>query len=204
MWLAATFTVATLATSFASLGQATGAAGVVAGIGTWALAWPSLEYAVHRGLHRDRGSRHMRHHKTPHDNSLFFVPTRWLASRALLYGSLMWFASSTAYALGLTAGFGTFYLAYEAGHAWTHAHGAPSQARPRDRITRWHWRHHEASGVNFGVSTPFWDIVERTASKHTTADLHFTPLAWLLMPLPWVSLALPRQGEGESAKSLDG
>jgi hypothetical protein len=204
MWLAVAFTVTTLATSFAFWGQTTGAAGVVAGIGTWALAWPSLEYAVHRSLHRDRGSRHMRHHKTPRDNSLFFVPTRWFVPRVLLYGLLMGSICSAAYSLGLSTGLVAFYIAYEAGHAWTHAHGPPSKAHRRDRITRWHWRHHDAWGVNYGVSTPFWDFVECTASRHTTADLDFTPLAWLLMPLPWVSLALPRRGEGESAKSLDG
>ncbi len=204
MWLAAAFTAATLTSSAFCLGRTTGAAGVVAGAATWGLAWPSLEYVIHRGLHADHGSRHMQHHKHPRDSSLFVVPTRWLVPRALAYAAAMWFVSSTAYWLGIVGGLSLFYVAYEAGHAWTHLHGGPTEQRPLDRITRWHWRHHEAWGINFGVSTPAWDFIEGTASRKTVGELDFIPLAWLLLPLPWVSLALPRRSEGQNAKSLDG
>lgn len=196
MWLSAASTVLTLCASGMWWGQTQGAAGVAAGIATWGFAWPSLEYTLHRSLHLDHSSRHMRHHRDTDDASLYFVPTAWLAPRVLGYLFACWLMFSHAYALGVSGGFALCYTLYEVGHTWTHLRGHARSNTRIDRMTAWHARHHDAWGVNFGVSTPFWDIVQGTASAKTVADMDMGWLAWLLLPLPWVSMALPRASLG--------
>ena len=146
---------------------------MLAGIATWTF----VEYVIHRWfMHAELGpaiaSRgHLNHHRQPTQRPLasplslaatvavgllVFCPIgAWLAVQA----GAAWFTGAL---VGL-AGIAT-YVVYERVHF--HAHFHPAHTRYARWQRRRHLHHHATDGtVNFGVTSPVWDVVFRTYER---------------------------------------
>ncbi|HEX4998164.1 MAG TPA: sterol desaturase family protein [Terriglobia bacterium] len=130
-------------------------------------AWTLAEYLMHRfAFHRFAGftrSTHPRHHATPRDlRYLFARPVPVLVVSAMALAAL-WVALGTmGGALKVMAGFWAGYLYYETSHYRIHFGSGNGWLIRKQRQA--HFRHHfTAPGKNFGVTTPLWDWVFRTA-----------------------------------------
>ena len=137
------------------------------------LAWTLTEYLVHRFLFhlrpRSRAARrlvfiiHGVHHETPDDPArLLMPPAPALIACAILY-VLFRAVLGSAWVEPFFAFFLIGYLAYD------YIHLAVHRGRPRTRIgrflRRWHMLHHFATPeARWGVSSPAWDHVFRTAT----------------------------------------
>jgi len=142
-------------------------ADVGAGVAAWLLAgglvlFSLIEYCMHRWLFHgslaifEHG--HRKHHEQPeaYDSLPFFVPP--LAT--LLLTGILALAMPTTAALLLAAGVAVGYAAYGLTHTAFHT----------VRLRRWlsrrwaaaHHVHHCHPGINFGVTTPLWDILLQT------------------------------------------
>jgi sterol desaturase/sphingolipid hydroxylase (fatty acid hydroxylase superfamily) len=140
----------------------------LAGIAIWTL----FEYLLHRHvLHRVPilHDMHEVHHADP--SALVGTPS-WLTLLLFLVGALLpsWWAFGSAPASALTAGMMFGYLCYVGVHHVTH-HWRLMPGSLLYRLRHRHARHHFAKTPgNFGVTTPFWDIVFGTnldaASRH--------------------------------------
>ena len=118
-----------------------------------------VEYGFHRWLfHGSVGileQGHHKHHQQPlgHDSLPFFLPP--LALLAIV--GLLAMVAPMTFALLLTAGLAAGYAIYGLSHAVIH------NIRFRHSLPRsWaaaHHIHHCHPGSNFGVTTPFWDMV---------------------------------------------
>lgn len=137
-----------------------------------ALTWTLLEYAIHRWLgHGARarlnpfGVEHVRHHIEGN----YFAPT-W---KKLIAGSLVAVVvgvpatllagrMGAAYAVGLLG----FYATYESLHRLEHIWGGIG---PYGRwARRHHFTHHFSDArVNFGVTSPLWDLAFGTYRSPT-------------------------------------
>lgn len=128
--------------------------------GAGLLAWPLLEYLLHRyvlhGLQPFSGW-HARHHAQP--GALLITPT--LLSLALIgllvFAPVLWVGNvwlASALTFGLAAGYLGYSLMH---HALHHRTAAPGSWL--DRRQRWHALHHQHDGqaMCFGVSSPVWD-----------------------------------------------
>jgi sterol desaturase/sphingolipid hydroxylase (fatty acid hydroxylase superfamily) len=126
------------------------------------LAFSFVEYCFHRWLFHGSAPMfeqgHHRHHELPlgHDSLPFFFPP--LAILAL--SELLGLAGPRAIALLFTGGLAAGYAAYGLSHTVIH------RMRFQNALIR-HWAaahhiHHHHPGSNFGVTTPFWDIVMGT------------------------------------------
>jgi sterol desaturase/sphingolipid hydroxylase (fatty acid hydroxylase superfamily) len=127
-----------------------------------AFTFSLVEYCLHRWLFHgsvpifEQG--HRRHHDRPvGDDSLpfFFAPLAILALAQVL-GLIV----PQAFALVFTGGFAAGYAAYGLSHTIIHRmrfHNAVLQ-----RWAATHHVHHYHPDCNFGVTTPFWDLVLRT------------------------------------------
>jgi sterol desaturase/sphingolipid hydroxylase (fatty acid hydroxylase superfamily) len=135
------------------------------------VAWTLTEYLVHRFLfhYRPRSAAGQRlvyiihgvHHEAPDDPTRQLMPPACAAiGLAIVYGMLRailgypWVEPIFAFFL-------TGYLAYDYTHFAVHR-------RPRTRLgralRRWHMLHHFATpSARWGVSSPLWDHVFRTA-----------------------------------------
>lgn len=131
---------------------------VTAGVFTYSF----VEYGAHRWLFHgsapifERG--HARHHARPEgDESLpfFFAPLAQLALAALLG-----LVTSETIALLFVGGFAVGYAAYGLSH--TLIHRVRFQNAFLHRWAAAHHVHHYHSDSNFGVTTPFWDVLMRT------------------------------------------
>jgi sterol desaturase/sphingolipid hydroxylase (fatty acid hydroxylase superfamily) len=144
------------------------------------LAWTLVEYLLHRFVFHlapeptfesrfKRFMVHGYHHEFPNDRMRLVAPLLLsLPIGAALAGTyylllgphvwMMWFAGT---ALG--------YLAYDWIHYYTH------HFRPRTRIgkflRRYHMQHHyHDSESHFGISSPLWDWVFRTAKTRSAPN----------------------------------
>jgi sterol desaturase/sphingolipid hydroxylase (fatty acid hydroxylase superfamily) len=138
------------------------------------LAWTFTEYLVHRFLFhwkpRSPAARrlvfilHGVHHETPDDPTrLLMPPAPAIAGFAVLYVVFRTVLGSP-WAEPFLAFFLIGYLAYD------YAHLAAHRGRPRTRVgrflRRWHMLHHFATPeARWGVSSPVWDHVFRTAAR---------------------------------------
>jgi sterol desaturase/sphingolipid hydroxylase (fatty acid hydroxylase superfamily) len=149
------------------------AVGSVIGVFALGIAFWSLgEYLLHRFVfHLQPDNRwgrrlhfiiHGVHHDYPHDPMRLVMPPSVSIPLALLF----WFGFRAvlgpAWALPAFAGFLLGYLAYDMTHYHLHHH------RSRNRLSlalrRYHYRHHfQQSDRGFGVTSPLWDRVFRTA-----------------------------------------
>ena len=138
------------------------------GVVTWSLG----EYLLHRFVfHFEPDSRwgrrlhfiiHGVHHDFPHDPMRLVMPP----SVSIPLSIAFWFGFRVvlgpAWALPAFAGFLLGYLAYDMAHYHMHHHR--SKNRLSLALRRYHYRHHfQQSDRGFGVTTPLWDRVFRTA-----------------------------------------
>jgi len=93
---------------------------------------------------------------------------------------LMWWGTGLPVAVGSAYGLVVFYLNYEEVHGLSHCTREtlelryPGMDEPSVRLramVEWHKRHHDAWGVNYGVTTPFWDLVSGTAAAKDQREL---------------------------------
>jgi sterol desaturase/sphingolipid hydroxylase (fatty acid hydroxylase superfamily) len=119
-----------------------------------ALIWSAYEYIVHRWvLHETPGFREL--HQMHHLDQLDYIAIHPAATVAfyLLFWTLFGFSSTNP----LMAGFSTAYVVYSALHtAFHYARIAPGH--PLYYLKRIHAIHHQID-VNYGVTSPLWDIV---------------------------------------------
>lgn len=119
-----------------------------------AVTWTLVEYAVHRALHHPRLYRfHQPHHARPDEPGV-----SWIASSIIGFslGAIAWAVPPLIPAFdGLAVG----YLFYVFMHTTAHLY-------PKEGVgdaPAFHAAHHRRPTVNFGVSTPLWDHLFRTA-----------------------------------------
>ena len=156
--------------------------GFAGGCATWSVGWGALEYILHRQDHDRTESRHMAHHRSPNDPTLRDVDLNTLWRRAGFYIMAVWMYAGFWVAMGNVFGLVLYYTNYEKIHQLTHY----DMCEPQDNsdidvifensdwlsvMVTWHKKHHNAWGVNFGVTTPFWDIIEGTASAKLLPQL---------------------------------
>src|SRR2546426_6291811 len=139
------------------------------------LIWTLLEYVLHRFLFHIQiplrnprlreivNSSHLGHHASPRDPSKVLVhPTYGLAISSVLYGFLYLLSQSLFSAAAVMAGVWTGFLYYEAVHYRVHFSLSGSGFVARQR--RAHFYHHFTNNKRcFGVTSPLWDYVFRTA-----------------------------------------
>ena len=154
-----------------------------------AFTWSFLEYVIHRWLGHDRrfrgnafGVEHIRHHI----EGDYFAPT-WkkvlvavIAAAILTAPALL--IAGPAIGMAYVAGLVGFYGVYEWHHRRDHTH-APFAAYGR-WARRHHFHHHLVDArVNFGVTSPLWDLV--FGSYRTTTRIKVPPrlaMVWLIDP----------------------
>lgn len=134
----------------------------VAGVGLWTIA----EYWIHKWVfHRPRlklQTEHALHHRDP---IAYIGASPWLT---VFIGFLIaGFGSQllgTQVGIGLFVGLLTGYLCYVGLHTLYH-HGRPRGAL-RQLYLNHEW-HHRRPRVNFGVTSPLWDVVFGTYQRGT-------------------------------------
>lgn len=129
------------------------------------IAWTFLEYVIHRWfLHRAGAKEHRFHHIYP----AVFGGARPLTTAII--GAFGFFALVGAFGavigVGLLVGLVFGYLAYFAAHDKMH-HGRVKSGTYLAKLNAAHDLHHRKYGVNYGVLTPFWDIVFGTYAVNT-------------------------------------
>jgi hypothetical protein len=149
--------------------------GIARGIATWAVGWGALEHYSHASDHKNADSRHMKHHKDPKNPEIRDVDLVAMKDRVALYLIALFFAAGVACVMGNIVGLTLFYVNYESVHRLSHisederetmfARVPASRKKWLLSMVQWHGKHHDAWGTNYGVTTPFWDIVAGTASK---------------------------------------
>jgi sterol desaturase/sphingolipid hydroxylase (fatty acid hydroxylase superfamily) len=136
------------------------------------VAWSLTEYLLHRFVfHLEPDSRwgrrlhfviHGVHHDFPHDPMRLVMPPSVSIPLAIAFWFLFRAVLGPAWALPAFAGFLLGYLIYDMAHYHMHHHR--SKNRLSLALRRYHYRHHfQQSDRGFGVTTPVWDRVFRTA-----------------------------------------
>lgn len=134
------------------------------------LLWTFLEYVIHNWLgHLPKGrTLSSREHLRHHSKSDYFSPLtkKLLAVVPVLSVAVLavWPVFGLAVGVGLSAGVGAGWLAYEVVHRLIHVRA------PKTAYGRWARRHHlhhhfMRPNVNHGVTTPIWDWVFRTYER---------------------------------------
>ena len=151
-----------------------------------AFSWSFFEYVIHRWLGHDRrfrgnafGVEHIRHHI----EGDYFAPT-WkkllaaaIAAAILAVPAIL--VAGTTIGLAFVAGLVGCFGVYEWHHRRDHTHA------PYGRWARRHHFHHHLvdARVNFGVTSPLWDLVFGT--YRTTSQIKVPPrlaMVWLIDP----------------------
>ena len=139
--------------------------------------WTFAEYMLHRFLfhHHPTTPRQERifflfhgvHHAQPQDKTRLVMPFPVSIPLAAVFVGLFYlilgvFLKSPQWVAPLTAGFLVGYLAYDLTHYATHHF--PMRSGYAKYIKRYHMAHHYKSpDTRFGVSSPVWDWVFKTA-----------------------------------------
>jgi 4-hydroxysphinganine ceramide fatty acyl 2-hydroxylase len=138
-------------------------------------AWTLLEYGLHRfvfhiqvpirnqNLRNVVNGSHLGHHAAPRDPSKLLVHSSYgVIISVILFGILYGISGSLSAAAGVLAGIWAGFLYYEAVHYRVHFNLSNSPLITWQR--RAHFFHHFTNNKRcFGVTTPFWDHVFRTA-----------------------------------------
>jgi sterol desaturase/sphingolipid hydroxylase (fatty acid hydroxylase superfamily) len=145
----------------------------IALVATGVFVWTLLEYVIHRfSFHYTPRGRigmfyayviHGVHHAFPEDDSRWLVPPIVsVPISLLLYFAYRWIAKGLfppLFAGGLMG-----YLMYDLSHYAMHR--GPSRFRLFNVLRKHHMQHHYATPERwYGVSTPLWDYVFRTAAR---------------------------------------
>jgi 4-hydroxysphinganine ceramide fatty acyl 2-hydroxylase len=139
------------------------------------LIWTLLEYGLHRFIFhiqvairnqriRDLiNASHLGHHAAPRDPTKLLVhPSYGMVISAVLLGIIYLVAGSLSAAAGVLSGVWAGFLHYEAVHYRVHFNLSNSGLIVRRR--RLHFYHHFTNNKRcFGVTSPLWDYVFRTA-----------------------------------------
>jgi dihydroceramide fatty acyl 2-hydroxylase len=142
--------------------------------GGW-LTWTLAEYLMHRFFfHLARTSEarrviaflvHGHHHIYPSDRRRLAATPLQFASVTLLFLGVWQLAAGPAWPVAL-AGSTWGYLVYEAVHYRAH-HGRP-RTRLGRALRRHHLQHHHHDNrQRYGISSPLWDWILRTAGTRT-------------------------------------
>jgi len=142
--------------------------GFVGGLAFWTL----LEYLLHRFVfHWEPNTRwgkqlhfiiHGVHHDFPHDPMRLVMPPSASIPLAAIFFVLFRIVLGAQWCLPAFAGLLVGYLVYDMTHYHVHHHRAKNKISLA--LRRYHYRHHfQQSDRGFGVSSPFWDKVFRTA-----------------------------------------
>lgn len=139
------------------------------------LFWTLLEYGLHRFVFhiqvairnprvRDLvNASHSSHHASPRDpNRLLVHPSFGMVISAILFAVFYLASGSLSAAAGLISGVWAGFLYYEAVHYRVHFNLSNNGLIVRQR--RLHFYHHFTNNKRcFGVTSPLWDYVFRTA-----------------------------------------
>jgi sterol desaturase/sphingolipid hydroxylase (fatty acid hydroxylase superfamily) len=138
----------------------------VSGAPHWALGlaiglavWTLVEYCVHRFVYHDLpffARLHDAHHERP--KSLVGFPSFVASALIVAVCYWPWRGSSPAGAAGFASGLAIGYAVYMFVHHATH-HFALRDGGWLYRARLRHNAHHYRDGVNFGVTTGFWDRI---------------------------------------------
>jgi 4-hydroxysphinganine ceramide fatty acyl 2-hydroxylase len=137
--------------------------------------WTLLEYGLHRFIFHIQiplrspwlrdvvNSSHLGHHASPRDPTKVLVRSMYgLVVSALVYGLIYLISGSFFSAAGVMTGIWAGFLYYEAVHYRVHFSLSGSGFIARQR--RAHFYHHFTNNrICFGVTSPLWDHVFRTA-----------------------------------------
>jgi len=106
------------------------------------------------------------HHDFPNDTRRLVMPPSLSVPLAVIFFGLFWLLLGSSTGPAVFAGFVFGYLIYDTVHYAVHhfqLHG-----RITLYLKKQHFRHHyQNSECDYGVSSPFWDMVFRTWSKTT-------------------------------------
>ncbi len=119
--------------------------------------WTLAEYGIHRFAFHHGGElkrEHLIHHRLPED--YIGVPPWQTVSALFIVWSVLWLALGQHLGSAITAGIVAGYFAYIVLHdAHHHRRRGLSYLRYTGRL---HDIHHARNRVNFGVSSPLWDM----------------------------------------------
>ena len=146
------------------------------------LIWTLLEYVLHRFIFHIQtplrnpqlravfNASHLGHHASPRDRGKVLVHTKFaLTISAALYAVVYAVTRHSFSAAGVMAGIWAGFLYYEAVHYRVHFSLSGSGFVARQRRT--HFYHHFTNNKRcFGVTSPIWDYVFRTALPRVTAS----------------------------------
>ncbi len=149
--------------------------------------WTLTEYLLHREVFHLKpesswGKRlhfimHGVHHDYPNDSRRLVMPPAVSIPLAAFFFILFRKVFGVVYVYPFFAGFIFGYLTYDMTHYAIHHF--PLRGRIGTYLKKHHFRHHYMDAdINFGVSSPLWDVVFRTLneeqkSKPTTQDVGF-------------------------------
>jgi sterol desaturase/sphingolipid hydroxylase (fatty acid hydroxylase superfamily) len=147
-------------------------AGVVGAFALGIVFWSLTEYLLHRFVFHLRpdttwGRRmhfliHGVHHDYPHDPMRLVMPPSVSVPLAVLVFLLFRWLFGPEWSLPIFAGLVIGYLAYDMTHYHIHHHRSDNWLSLA--LRRYHYRHHfQQSERGFGVTSPLWDKVFRTA-----------------------------------------
>ncbi len=148
---------------------------VLLGVVTWTLT----EYILHRVVfhyvpHGDWQQRvfyimHGIHHDDPTDATRLVMPPIVSIPLAIFFYSLFWLCMGREAGAIFFSGFVLGYLVYDYTHFFIH-HGRPTSQWGK-LVRRHHLLHHHAhDGMNFGVSSPFWDHIFGTFERRPVSN----------------------------------
>ena len=129
---------------------------------------PALE-SIHGWHHVFYFFAHGVHHDYPSDSKRLVMPPTVSLPLVVLFWLGFRLALGPVWVFGVFAGFLVGYLAYDTIHYAVHHCTIRSSAMLY--LKKLHFRHHYGSpDHDFGVSSPLWDFVFRTASPATQGD----------------------------------
>jgi sterol desaturase/sphingolipid hydroxylase (fatty acid hydroxylase superfamily) len=121
------------------------------------LAWTFIEYFLHRWvLHHWYTEDHLNsHHKRPED---YTVGPSWSVIGLIVaaVSLICYYTRLDGYLYGLLFAYSVYTVIHYLCH---HQNKLNRWIKP---LIRWHATHHAQDNVNYGVSSPLWDIIFRT------------------------------------------
>lgn len=133
------------------------------------IAWTFAEYAIHRWVFHGKSlfmrKQHAFHHMRPHD---LIGATSIFTS---IFGAVAFWGFTATFGavigVGLLVGFVSGYLAYITVHDRFHHSESIKPGSTLAKLNRNHDFHHRRFRMNYGVTSPFWDIVFGTYQRPT-------------------------------------
>lgn len=138
----------------------------VSSVLTGALAWSFAEYAIHRWVFHGKSLWLRQQHGYHHMRPAALIGVSSVATT--IFGALTFWALTMVFGpvigVGLLVGFVLGYLAYIVAHDRFH-HGAENAGSMMATLNRNHDFHHRHFRMNFGVTSPLWDMIFGTYQR---------------------------------------